>query len=365
MTKYILVLFLICGLLVAQQNQGDPTTSLDQPLNPVTPSLMKIRVVGNYFNNWSIAGIIEQLAFMQVGSQGTSLWSHYYVENPNTTESEAGNAALLKAELQAFYNNFPQGSEVFSASLNNGHTGYVDTYGYNIQNGQGNNQTFDDYMGASTNSYALNFYAGRNTAAGDASGYTGYVNESTSEVIINTSTGNEYRIYAYDSTTPLVLDMDGDGRLEASKGEWLPHALNQKAEQLREFDMNGDGFDELVEWIGPNDGLLLTYTPGEKVSGNNLFGFAKGYVDGFEQLSTLDANSDSKISGEELNTLSVWQDKNSNARVDAGEVMSVKELGITELGVRHANLISFFVQNGKNSTVWDWHPVMMMVKKSR
>jgi hypothetical protein len=368
MTKYILVLVILCGLFLMADppQQGNPTTSLDQPLNPVTPSLMKIRVVGNYFNNWSIAGIIGTLATMQIGPSGTNLWSHYYVDNPNTTESETGNAALLKAELLAYYNNFPQGSEVFSASLNNGKTGYVDSYGYNIQNGNGNNQTYDDYMGAPTNNYALNFYAGRNTAAGDNNpNYYGNINTASSEVIITTSTGNEYKIYAYDSTTPLVLDMDGDGRLEASKGEWLPHTLNQKAEQLREFDMNGDGFDELVEWIGPNDGLLLTYTPGEKVTGNNLFGFAKGYVDGFEQLSTLDANNDSKIAGEELNTLSVWQDKNSNARVDAGEVMSVKELGITELGVRHANLISFFVQNGKNSTVWDWHPVMMMVKKSR
>jgi hypothetical protein len=364
MTKYILVLILISGLLLAQQNSGDPTTSLDRPLSPVTPSLMKIRVVGNYFNNWSIAGIIQTLATMRIGSDG-SLWSHYYVDNPATAESETSNAAILKAELLNFYNNFPQGAEVFSASLNNGHTGYVDTYGYNIQSGNGNNQSYDDYIGTATNSYALNFYAGRNTAAGDGSGWSSDPSESTSEAIITTSSGNEYRIYAYDTTTPLVLDMDGDGRLEASKGEWLPHALNQKTSFLREFDMNGDGFDELVEWVGPNDGLLLTYTPGEKVNGNNLFGFAKGYVDGFEQLSTLDVNNDCKIAGEELNTLSVWQDKNSNARVDAGEVMTVKELGITELGVRHSNLISFFVQNGKNSTVWDWHPVMLMVKKSR
>jgi hypothetical protein len=364
MTKYILVLILISGLLLAQQNSGDPTTSLDRPLSPVTPSLMKIRVVGNYFNNWSIAGIIQTLATMRIGSDG-SLWSHYYVDNPATAESETSNAAILKAELLNFYNNFPQGAEVFSASLNNGHTGYVDTYGYNIQNGNSNNQSYDDYIGTATNSYALNFYAGRNTAAGDASGASSNPSESTSEVIINTSSGNEYRIYAYDTTTPLVLDMDGDGKLEASNGEWLVHELKQENSALKEFDMNGDGFDELVEWIGPNDGLLLTYTPGVKVTGNDLFGVAKGYVDGFEKLSTLDADQDGKITGEELKTLSVWQDKNGNALVDDGEVVAVCELGITELGVRHTNLISYFVQNGKNLTVWDWNPVMMMVKKDR
>jgi hypothetical protein len=221
-----------------------------------------------------------------------------------------------------------------------------------------------------TSTQTLTFYAGRNS--------TSYVNngawdlgsnasvtkaQAKSVLTIKTSSGKTYNIQAYSTTTPLVLDMDGDGKLEASKGEHLPHNLTTDPANMVNFDINGDGFDELVEWVGPNDGLLVRYTEGEEMTGLNLFGSATGFQDGYQSLSVLDANKDNVISGAELEGLSVWQDANGNAKVDAGEIKTVQALGITAINVTHIGLKSSFQRNGKYATMWDWHPCTIVVRK--
>jgi hypothetical protein len=342
--------------ILPQAQEMDPMKYLDKPVEDSGYGLLSFTKTGNYFNNWNIYTVINTLINMEFKPEPTSVWERVWVE---------GDVSKLKDELTTYYNKFPAGSEVFSATLANGETTYVDSYGSKLSPNDNTGSYF-------TNTYTsdLNFYAGRNTTAGTGNhtetfaGGSWSTSDLTSEIIISTSSGNQYTISAYDTSTPIVLDMDGDGKLEASHGEWLPHNLRKQA-KLEAFDINGDGFDELVEWVGPNDGLLLTYTPGEKVSGKNLFGFALGFTDGFEQLSTLDKNNDRKLSGDELHTLSVWQDKNGNALADAGEVSSVTELGITEISLAHSNLMSSFVQNGKNKVMWDWHPVLLMVKKQK
>ena len=163
--------------------------------------------------------------------------------------------------------------------------------------------------------------------------------------------------------TPLVLDMDGDKKLQASGGQWLPHRFHPKAKTAT-FDINGDHFAEFMEWVGPNDGLLVRYEKGE-MSGLNLFGDAGGFKHGFEKLSVLDKNNDKAISGEELKGLSVWQDKNGNARVDKGEIKSVEDLKITSLSLKHRMFSSSFVQDGKTKSMWDWHPAIQVIKKIR
>jgi hypothetical protein len=188
-------------------------------------------------------------------------------------------------------------------------------------------------------------------------------NNGTYTTIKITTNGREYTLQESIYTSPLVLDMDGDGKLEASKGKWMPHRY--AGGKIVEFDMDGDGFPDLSEWVGANDGLLLQYDSGE-VSANNLFGNAGGYWHGFEKLSLLDENSDNKLTEGELDTLSVWQDKNGNAKVDEGELKSVKELGITEISVRHSKkMVSSFVINGKRQKVWDWYPCMYRVKRKK
>jgi len=174
--------------------------------------------------------------------------------------------------------------------------------------------------------------------------------------------GQTYNLYVEAKQTPIVFDMDGDGKLEASNGKWLPHSesfnAKEAAEKLVSFDINGDGFDEMTEWVGANDGLLLVYEADKPVTAKNLFGNEGGkYQNGFEKLSLLDADKDEKLSGDELKTLSVWQDKNGNAKVEEGEVSSIADLGVTEIGTTHKGGVSYFIHNATRKAMWDWYPV--------
>lgn len=164
-----------------------------------------------------------------------------------------------------------------------------------------------------------------------------------------------------DTVTPLVLDLDGDKKIQASNGKWLPHRFDPKSKAVT-FDINGDHFDEYMEWVGPQDGLLIEVKKG-KISGLNLFGSPGGFSNGFEKLSVRDKNKDNIISDKELTGLSIWQDKNANAKIDEGEIKSLSSLKITSLHLKHRLFSASFIQNGKKKTMWDWHPAIQIIKK--
>lgn len=188
--------------------------------------------------------------------------------------------------------------------------------------------------------------------------------DGTYNTVSVTVGGRKYQLYDQFYTSPLVLDLDGDGKLEASKGEWMPHKYNDA--KLVEFDIDGDQFLELTEWVGSNDGLLLVgYEKGKEINANHMFGEAGGYKNGFEKLSLFDTNGDKKVSGDELKTLSVWQDRNGNAKVDDGEVVAVADLGITEISLTYEQMVASFVQKGETRKVWDWWPTYFRIKKTR
>ncbi|MBI2263580.1 MAG: hypothetical protein HYU64_00170 [Armatimonadetes bacterium] len=167
----------------------------------------------------------------------------------------------------------------------------------------------------------------------------------------------QYSLTASGHTSPLVLDLDGDGKLQASGGSWLTHP-NTDLRRVVVFDIDGNGFESLVEWVGPQDGLLVQPRADGTMDGTCLFGTADGYDDGYQKLVTLDLNRDGKITGKELEGLQVWQDKNTNGTLESGELLTLESLGITELGCRHRDYVSYFVQKGKKQTMWDWWPNM-------
>jgi hypothetical protein len=277
------------------------------------------------------------------GGKTTYTWAD------NDTNQE--NVNKLVNALTKYRENFPSVMQLVDA-VQNGSTSSINSY--------------DDKCTASTqkttNSMAntpginLLIYAGRGTTANH------WVPSQT--MTVETSQGR-FHIYAYDTTTPIVLDLDGDGNLEASKGQHLPHTLCVPESELVAFDINADGFEELVEWVGANDGLLVHDIVNNEVSAKNLFGDATGFKNGFEQLATLDANKDGALTGEELAGLSVWQDKNGNAKIDEGEIHTLESLGITKLNVEAIELTATFERNGKYYKMWDWNPVTIMVKKAK
>ncbi|MBM3462659.1 MAG: hypothetical protein FJX76_11210 [Armatimonadetes bacterium] len=174
-----------------------------------------------------------------------------------------------------------------------------------------------------------------------------------------------YEVQASKYVSPIVLDIKGSGRLQASGGKWLPHPGKLDTERVITFDFNANGFDVMMEWVGPDDGLLVEPKADGTVDGSSLFGTTGGYLNGYEKLAVRDANNDKKLTGQELDGLFVWQDRNGNGKADDREVASVGSLNITEIGLNHTNFQSTFVMNGASRAMWDWWPNALNVRKVR
>jgi len=375
MNRYFILMLtvvLCCGFLFGDepgfwsQKIPNPDQSLDTSLSTGPNWWRFVRVSrdpnGTYFGAQTLAAILNFL--VNTNAWTTGIWNAGWGDTSGGYGTGNSDTSAWLSQMQqdlADYldpdTGFEQGSEVFTMLLQSGDTSFADGLG-NIYPDSGSIWEPNDF-------HDIRYYCGRNTSLG---GYNNQVNPDGSwnteyyetEYTVETNAG-AYRITFWETNTPIILDMDGDGKLEASGGMWLPHPMDKDAKTVA-FDLTGNGFDEVIEWVGPHDGILLTYTPGETVTGNNLFGKAGGYDNGYEKLMTLDENQDKKLTGDELKTLSVWQD-DGNAKVDKGEVTSVASLGITEFGIEHANLVSYFVQNNVKKMTWDWNPVMLIVKK--
>jgi hypothetical protein len=104
----------------------------------------------------------------------------------------------------------------------------------------------------------------------------------------------KYKISTFIQTTPIVFDLDGNGILDASNGVWLPHP-DTWSTNVNLFDIDCDGIKEVMEWVGPNDGLLVNVSPQSvsELTGANLFGNGDGWGDGFQNFYTFSNSSNS------------------------------------------------------------------------
>ena len=144
-----------------------------------------------------------------------------------------------------------------------------------------------------------------------------------------------------EATTPIILDLDGDG-VETTGRE-------------RYFDHNGDGFAELTKWVGKDDGLLVWDRDGNgRISdGSELFGnrtrLASGVLaaNGFQALGELDTNGDGKVNASDPNwtKLRLWRDANGDGSSDASELLTLASLGIQSVNTAYTDS-SFVDANG-------------------
>jgi len=162
--------------------------------------------------------------------------------------------------------------------------------------------------------------------------------------------------------SPIVMDVSGSGKLEASNGLWLPHSSHFDQPNSRIFDFFNNGFPLAMEWVGPHDGLLVEPKEDGSVDATCLFGTQGGWDNGYEKLSLRDVNHDGKLTGDELKGLAIWVDANQNAKCDPGELKTVQELGITEINLNHHAYKSTFVMNGQTRPMWDWFPTALEIK---
>jgi Ca2+-binding RTX toxin-like protein len=160
--------------------------------------------------------------------------------------------------------------------------------------------------------------------------------------IINSD--SSYRIVRYD---PLALDLDGDGIVGT-------HADTNWDGPL--FDNDGDGIRTATGWIGANDGLLVRDIDGNGLidSGRELFGDQTLLADGttarsgFAALAAMDSNGDGQVDAldAEFSTIRVWRDANGNGTTEAGELLTLSELGIVSLSVIPSSSTSTTVDGG-------------------
>lgn len=173
-----------------------------------------------------------------------------------------------------------------------------------------------------------------------------------------------YRVEANGWVSPIILDLDGDGKIEASEGKYMPHSADvSKSKHAVMFDFYGNGFPVAMEWVGANDGLLCRPHKDGSIDGTCLFGVANGHDNGYEELSSLDIDRNGNLEGAELEGLKVWADKNSNGIAEDGEVISLESLGVTSIGVNHNNFVGNFVRNGKSYKTFDWWPCVVNCRK--
>jgi hypothetical protein len=140
---------------------------------------------------------------------------------------------------------------------------------------------------------------------------------------------------AETTTSPLILDLDGDGVETLGKSEGI------------HFDHDGNGFAETTGWVGKDDGLLVwdRNGNGQIDDGSELFGnntkLANGQnaANGFAALAELDSNHDGKIDANDaaFNQLRIWKDADSDAALDAGELLGLGSANVGSLNTAYTN----------------------------
>ena len=131
---------------------------------------------------------------------------------------------------------------------------------------------------------------------------------------------------------PIVLDMDGDGVVE----------LTPVDASTAFYDLDGDGWREHRGWVGGGDGLLAIDANGDGfITGRDELSFL-GYKEGartdLEGLVAFDSNNDGKLSAldQHWGRFRVWIDADSDGFADTGELRSLAEAGVAEIGLAHS-----------------------------
>jgi len=132
-------------------------------------------------------------------------------------------------------------------------------------------------------------------------------------------------------STPLILDLDGNGVQTTHLSEGVSFDLNATGETIR------------TAWVAQGDGLLAIDRNGDGTinNGGELFGSAYQLgdgtraSDGFAALSSLDSNRDGVISSEDhdFSALRAWLDTNQDGVSQSNELIDLTSLGITSINL--------------------------------
>jgi hypothetical protein len=125
---------------------------------------------------------------------------------------------------------------------------------------------------------------------------------------------------------PVVLDLDGNGVRLGGAGSGV------------EFDWDGDGTKEATGWIDPSDAFLVL-DDGDNLVVADEIAFIRHHPDATTDMEGLrlayDSNQDGWLDAQDQRfaEFKLWQDANSNAVVDVGEMRALSEFGIAAISV--------------------------------
>ncbi|MCA1323476.1 cadherin-like domain-containing protein [Herbaspirillum sp. alder98] len=128
---------------------------------------------------------------------------------------------------------------------------------------------------------------------------------------------------------PIVVDLDGDG-IELVK----PQDSHIFA------DLNGNGWREHIGWASTDDGILAFDVDHDgRITDNNEISFV-GYKEGaktdMDGLAAFDTDGDGKLTAQDAQWASfgILRDMNKNGVQDAGEFISLDQMGITSISLQ-------------------------------
>ena len=158
-------------------------------------------------------------------------------------------------------------------------------------------------------------------------------------------------------TSPLVLDLSGDGKIALTSPYAKDVAVN--------FDWRGNGKPERTGWVAGGDGFLVLDGVASDLNGKDLFGeftrrldgkavTGKSFPNGFEALAQLDANADGKIDAKDpgFSRLKVWIDRNQNGKAELGEMTALADVGIVELSLERHEVVGAARRDGSGNEIW-------------
>ena len=133
---------------------------------------------------------------------------------------------------------------------------------------------------------------------------------------------------------PIVLDLDGDGRIDV-----IPPSQSQAR-----FDVTGTGRRQLLAWVSPDDGVPVYDEDGDRlishwdeIAFKDFLATAKTDLEGlawFDQIAQ-GGNEDGVLDerDEAWSKFGVWQDVDQDGQTDPGELHMSKDGGLTSVNL--------------------------------
>ena len=147
---------------------------------------------------------------------------------------------------------------------------------------------------------------------------------------------NKFVNLAEINSSPLVLDLDGDGVVETTS---VANGIY--------FDHDNNDFSEKSGWVGKDDGLLVRdingngqIDDGTELFGNNsVLSNGQKAANGFEALKDLDSNNDGVFNSSDTawNEVKVWKDTNENGIADEGELLTLEQAGVSGININYTS----------------------------